>query len=925
MQGANAEEDELRRIEGLEAYQILDTEDERPFNAIAELAAELCQMPMAMITLLDFNRQWFKAKVGIDLSETSREFSFCNYTIQSDEIFEVNDTLLDGRFVNNPFVTGYPMVRFYAGAPLTSEDGYRLGSLCVMDTTPNTLNDLQRKTLRLLANEVVMRFESAKRNRELKYHLDAAQEYQEMFNHSGDLHCIVSETGQIEFVNNSVVDIIGYTADEVKGRYIWDFCPPDERSKLLPDIHKAILSGLDHFKLETSVVTKSDGIKVFSWNNVIRSGRWLINGRDITQQKENQRVLEQLSLVASHVNNGVVINDADSKAIWVNKAFEIITGYSAHEVLGKRIGDLLLRNYTDNPTLMFARSRTASRQSFSVVVPAHRKDSSPVWLSVMNTIVLNNEGEADKSIEILTDITQQKESDSQNETLNVALSKSSVGIVVRDNKNKVVWFNDAFEKITGYGLKEFKGKHLGDILIGPDTSMDDYKVAKDAFAKQTTYEIENLFYTKAGDKVWLYLSNTPLFNEIGQMERQVCIVVDVTERKKAEEEIIATREAAIQLGKAKETFLSVMSHEMRTPLNAIIGISRILLEEDPLERQLENLDMLKFSTENLLTLINDVLDYTKIETGNLELEIRPVNLKKIVNSTVESLRFKVDRDKVLMKVEIDERIPELLMADNTRVYQVLMNLLGNAIKFTEQGEINLKLDLVSEDSRSVFIQFKVSDTGIGISPDKLDYIFESYTQESTDTTRKYGGTGLGLAITKKLVQLHHSEIFVESEKGKGSSFYFSIQFTRFVESAIEEVTFEQQPVPIPSYILIVDDNPMNRMVAQKTVMRWGIKSDLAQNGKEALEMIKRKNYDLVLMDLHMPVMDGYEATRQIRMLPDDKYKGLPVIALTGSDLVVRREMIRDAGINDTVLKPFVPMDLFKKIRTYLKKGEAQND
>lgn len=921
MQGGNVEEDELRRIRGLEAYQILDTAEERPFNAITELAADLCQTPMAMITLLDSDRQWFKAKVGLDIKETSREFSFCNYTIQNKEILEINDTLLDQRFLNNPFVVGPPMIRFYAGAPLITEDGFQLGALCVLDTNPNVLSDVQRKALTLLADGVVLHMEALKRNRELKYHLDAAQEYKEMFNHSGDLHCIVSENGQIEFVNNSVIDIIGYTVDETVGKVIWDFCPPDERIKVLPDIERAMLLGLNHFKLETSVVTKDGSIKVFSWNNVIKAGRWLINGRDVTDQRKNQQQLEQLSLVASHVNNGVVINDAASQAIWVNKAFETITGYTAEEVRGKRVGDLLLRNYIENPTLLYARSQTANRESFSVVLPAHRKDSSPLWLSVMNTIVLNDKGEADKSIEILTDITQQKESESQNETLSLALRKSSVGIVVRDNKNKVVWFNDAFETITGYGLKEFKGKHLGDILIGPDTSMIDYKIAKDAFANQTTYEIENLFYTKSGEKVWLYLSNTPLFDEMGQMERQVCIVVDITARKKGEQELIATREAAIKLGKAKETFLSVMSHEMRTPLNAIIGISRVLLEEEPLERQLENLDMLKFSTENLLTLINDVLDYTKIETGNLELELRPVNLKKIVNSTVESLQFKVDREKVAMKTEIDEDIPNILMADNTRIYQVLMNLLGNAVKFTKQGEISLALTQVSHDCQSVSVQFKISDTGIGISPDKLEYIFESYTQESADTTRKYGGTGLGLAITKKLVQLHQSEIFVESEKGKGSTFYFTIRFPRCSEEDIHEEGFDQPTISIPACILIVDDNPINRMVAQKTVMRWGIKSDLAENGREALEMIGRKDYDLILMDLHMPVMDGYEATRQIRMLPDKKYKELPVVALTGSDLVVRKDMISDAGINDTVLKPFMPMDLFKKIKPFLIKDE----
>lgn len=919
MQGANSGDDEFRQVQGLEAYQILDTEDERPYNSIVELAAELCQMPMAMITLLDSSRQWFKAKIGLDLRETSREFSFCNYTIKSDDVLEVHDTLSDDRFATNPFVTGYPMVRFYAGAPLISEDGYRIGALCVMDTKPGKLTTLQRRTLHLLAGEIMLHIESAKRNRELQRHLVAAQEYQEMFNHSGDLHCILNEAGQIDFVNNSVVDILGYTVEEVKGKYIWDFCPPHERERVLPDIQDALSRGLENIKLEISVVTRHGELKVFSWNSVIRGQRWLINGRDITHQKQNQRMLEQLSLVASHVNNGVVINDADNRAIWVNNAFENITGYSAADVLGKRVGDLLLRNYADNPTLLYARDQTAERKSFSVVVPAHRKDLTPLWLSVMNTIVLNERGDVEKTIDILTDITEHKESESQNETLSLALSKSSVGIVVRDSANRVVWFNDAFEEITGYCIDEFRGKHLGDILIGPDTLMEDYKKAKDAFAKQETYELENLFYTKRGDKVWLYLSNTPLFNAVGEMDRQVCIVVDITERKVAEQELIAAREEAIKLGKAKENFLSVMSHEMRTPLNAIIGISRILLEEDPLERQLENLNMLRFSTENLLMLINDVLDYTKIETGNLKLELRPVNLKKVVSSTVESLQFKVDRNKVSMRLKIDERIPELVIADRTRVYQILMNLLGNAVKFTEQGEILTSLSLVSKDDQSATIKFDVSDTGIGISKEKLGYIFESYTQESADTTRKYGGTGLGLSITRRLIQLYGSEIFVRSEKGMGSSFYFTIRFERPGEADLENDAAQTQTISLPSHILIVDDNPINRMVAQKTVARWGIKSDTAENGQQALEMVKSKDYDLILMDLHMPVMDGYEATRLIRALPNLKYKELPIIALTGSEIVIRHEVMTRTGINDTILKPFVPKDLFNKIRLYLEK------
>jgi len=343
--------------------------------------------------------------------------------------------------------------------------------------------------------------------------------------------------------------------------------------------------------------------------------------------------------------------------------------------------------------------------------------------------------------------------------------------------------------------------------------MELLKRARQQAADCKPSNIELLSYKKDGTQIWLSISNTPTFNKDGSLDQQVEIINDISERKLAEQELIKTREEALQLSKAKETFLSVMSHEIRTPLNAVIGMSYILMDDNPTESQTENLKILGFSAQNLLNLINDVLDFTKIQTGNMVLESVDVNLKELVAQTLNSLQFKTAEKHVVLKSEIDYRIPANVIGDNTRLYQILINLLGNAVKFTEKGEVKLKLDLVDENKKFVKVRFEVSDTGIGIPADKIDDIFNSYTQASTDTTRKYGGTGLGLAITKSLIELHNSEISVKSELGKGSAFSFIIQFDRSTTSAVsvDNKTPLQQ---LTGLVLVVDDNEINRLLDQ---------------------------------------------------------------------------------------------------------------
>lgn len=298
------------------------------------------------------------------------------------------------------------------------------------------------------------------------------------------------------------------------------------------------------------------------------------------------------------------------------------------------------------------------------------------------------------------------------------------------------------------------------------------------------------------------------------------------------------------------------------------------------------------------------------------LESAPVNLKELAKRTLQTLEFKLEGKNLKLSCDIDPRIPDMVMADSTRLYEIMINLLTNAVKFTQEGEVKLILKLENENNESVDVKFDVSDTGMGIPNDKLSSIFETYTQASTDAGRNCGG--LGLTITKKLIGLHGSSIKVESKIGVGSTFSFDIWFKRAwisTKKASAETIMEK----LPALVLVADDNLINRTLAKKVLSKWAVQTDLAENGLQAFEMVAQKKYDLVLMDLHMPVMGGVEATRKIRSLPDEDYQNLPIIALTGSVFGLDLENLYQEGLTDHFLKPYTPEALYLKIKPYLLK------
>jgi signal transduction histidine kinase/CheY-like chemotaxis protein len=381
-----------------------------------------------------------------------------------------------------------------------------------------------------------------------------------------------------------------------------------------------------------------------------------------------------------------------------------------------------------------------------------------------------------------------------------------------------------------------------------------------------------------------------------------------------EKQMIKAKLKAEEISTAKSEFLSNMSHELRTPLNGIIGTSNLLLQEDYLQAQKEHLDILKYSSEHILLLINDILDFSKIEAGKLELEKKQVNLHSLL-SQVQALFARQFREKGLeFIVEKDRQLDIYVIADETRLNQVLNNLLSNALKFTNKGKVVMSARVESLTDDSISVRFGVKDTGIGIPEDKLSRVFESFTQADAKTTRKYGGTGLGLSISKKIIEAFNGELSIDSRHGGGSEFYFTIAFLK--APAPEKYADENVKKDFKSLkglkLLIEEDNKINMLVARKFLEAWDVTITEAENGIEAVKLCRHEKFDLLLLDLEMPEMDGYTALKEIRNI----YNGIPAIAFTAAMFTDIDKHLQQEGFNDFLRKPFRPEDLYNKIKQY---------
>lgn len=387
-------------------------------------------------------------------------------------------------------------------------------------------------------------------------------------------------------------------------------------------------------------------------------------------------------------------------------------------------------------------------------------------------------------------------------------------------------------------------------------------------------------------------------------------------------ELIKAKELAEQSQKVKEQFLANMSHEIRTPMNAIIGMTEILEETSLGKEQKECADVIKLSAVNLLSIINDILDFSKIESGKITFEKEPLELKKVLEGIVQTLHFTVNKKSISLSYSVSDTVPPVIIGDVVRLRQILLNLCGNAIKFTERGGVWIDVRLKEQKNEEYTILFTVSDTGVGIPEDKLQSIFESFVQASADTTRKYGGTGLGLAITKELVELQGGTIFVKSKQNEGSQFLFTLTFET-IKAGQLQVSDKKEYIYAGLKgikVLLAEDNSMNQILAKKILNKWDLTFDIASNGKIAIEKLYCNDYDIILMDMHMPEMDGYQTAKYIRkeMLPPKS--GTPIIAITANALVGEEDKCLAAGMNGYISKPLDKEKLYQKMLELLHKN-----
>jgi len=375
----------------------------------------------------------------------------------------------------------------------------------------------------------------------------------------------------------------------------------------------------------------------------------------------------------------------------------------------------------------------------------------------------------------------------------------------------------------------------------------------------------------------------------------------------------ANKEAE-RASKAKAAFLSTMSHEIRTPLNAIIGMTHMLMDGQTPKDQLEQLRITNFSAKTLLSLVNDILDFSKIDAGKIIFESISFHLRNLLLEINESLKINADGKRLPLVLEIEKEVPDFVLGDPVRLTQILTNLIGNAIKFTETGEVRLVVAVVNKGGQDMELSFTVKDTGIGIPKEKHETIFKRFQQADSGTTRNYGGTGLGLAITKQLVELQQGRIEVESAVGKGSKFTVFLGFGRSQDTEPDKEQQLKNQSKLQGYkVLLVEDNLINQKVACNFLRKWEMYYEVANNGQEALKLVSDNEYDLILMDIQMPIMDGFEATRRIRKMTDARKRAIPIVALTASAPLEVREKIFAAGVSEYVIKPFNPSELFGKL------------
>ena len=619
--------------------------------------------------------------------------------------------------------------------------------------------------------------------------------------------------------------------------------------------------------------------------------------------RDNNRI-ERAGLVAAveQAADAIVITGVDGTIQYVNPAFTTLTGYSREEAVGQN-PRFLKSGQTPQEVYRELWSTIVSGRVWHGEVINRRKNGTVYREEMQITPVEGAAGQIVSFIAVKRDVTRLGAERDAQAFLATIVQGSEDAIVAYSPSGTILTWNRGAETVFGYGAAEAIGKPMS-MLLPSDRQHVLASAPEHVRAGTFISNHEGVGLHRDGRRIPLLGSGSPVRNAAGELIAISMILRDVSERKRYERELIRAREAADAANVAKSRFLANMSHEIRTPMNGVIGMMQLLLETALSAEQRRYAGVAQASGQVLLSLIDNVLDLSKIEARKVTLEKFSFNLRHTLESVVQLLGIQAKAKALNLALRVSPEIPELLRGDPHRLRQILTNLVTNAVKFTERGEVAVEAALQKQADGQVTVAFRIVDTGIGMRPDEIARLFQPFAQADTSTTRKYGGTGLGLIISKQLVEMMGGKIGVHSLPGLGSTFWFTAVF----ETAEPEVA---QPVtggvdrrnggPVPGLrILVVEDNPVNREVLLAQLSRLGYQAAAVENGAEAVEALAAAGYDLVLMDCQMPVMDGFEATLHIREV---HRSDIPIVAVTADAMPADRDRCLQAGMNDYLAKP----------------------
>ncbi|MEM9544579.1 MAG: PAS domain S-box protein [Bacteroidota bacterium] len=619
--------------------------------------------------------------------------------------------------------------------------------------------------------------------------------------------------------------------------------------------------------------------------------------------------------------------DDEGYFMYVNSTGIERFGYTEENILGRRYVEFIPEEDVAKEfayyTMVKERGIKTDYHEFRV----KSKSGDLFWLGQNVNRVENEDGSYYFTV-VARDITQRKMTEAALEVAKLTLQKSEVkyrsiienmdlGLMEVDTEGKILRVYDKFNQMLGYENDELIGKSANETLLvaGYEKVLQEQDANRNK-GETGVYEVK--IKKKNGDEIWVLISGAPFYNEKGEIAGSIGVHYDITDRKNLEEELEVARSKAVKAQQAEKAFLANMSHEIRTPLNAIIGMSHLLMDTPLNDEQQDYLEALTSSADVLKSLISDILDISKIDAGSLDVQNKAFNIHRSIDQLITSFSLQDPTNNVVFESAVDPQIDYMLYSDPQLLNQVLLNLLSNAQKFTRKGSVNLSVELLDEAANNVTLRFSVNDTGIGISKDEVAIIFNEFKQANTDIRNKYGGTGLGLSISNQLVKLLGGTLKVDSKVGEGSSFYFVLTLGKSTHKIDGTTVIKRvEKLRIRDHkILIVEDNKMNLKYITSLLKKWDVDFTVCVNGKEACDLAEKEKFDLIFMDLQMPVMDGFEATQIIRSRTDQN-QNVPIVALTASTFLSKKRLALKAGMSDFLSKPFTPDQLFEILSKFL--------